>query len=75
MKAIAINNIPLFDNNKNFYAQLGMEYECVIKGDKVEIRNLYIIKIDLERFNMIFIDKNELLRRKRQSKMERICND
>ena len=75
MKAIAINDIPLFEGSDIFRATVGMEYECEIKGDNVQLRNSsgkFQLEITLGRFNMIFIEKNEFLRQKRQSKLERI---
>ena len=76
MRAIALNNIPLFENNNFFCAEVGVEYEYTINDNKVEIKQSdggkFIIEIDLERFNMIFIDKYEQLRQKRQSKLKRI---
>ena len=79
MKAIAINDIPLFEENDNFRIQIDMEYEFTIKDKRVEIKQSedgqFVIEIELERFNMIFIEKNGFLRQKRQSKLERIMND
>ena len=43
MKAIAINDIPLFEGSDIFRATVGMEYECEIKLDRLCDFSIFII--------------------------------